>query len=444
MCLQNVRRWLQIRSAVYAESSWAGEAVRVDLVAFLGTVAILVAGVTPGCATRDTRQISSEEFTFPAEFGPHDAVWMVWLGEPGHDRVSTQAIVAMNPFVRIELVVEEQRLVDDARHTLSAAGVDLGRLRIHVQNPTDFYYRDDGPLFLVGNRGGLKVADFSWNGYGSPPDKIDERRRGEAIIDRDIAQRLGLETVPSKAVTEGGAMEVNGRGTMLAVETLALQRNPGWSLKEIEREYVRVMGQKQLIWLKQGLADDPLRLQRIVDDYFATGTGGHIDEFARFTDAHTILLASVTREDRDQNPVSRMNDDRLEETFRRLEAATDQDGKPFTIIRVPMPPALYEIRVVDTKDLEDFKPFGVRSGDRIRRLASASYLNYFATNGVVLVPSFWRQGRSPVLRQRDQEVARLFGHLFPGRSIVQIDPSVLNMEGGGLHCMVQQQPAIRP
>src|SRR5437879_2415287 len=304
--------------------------MRVDLIAYLGACAILVAGVTQGCgAARATRQQSPETFTFPAEFGRHDAVWMVWAGEPGHDHVSTQAIVAMSPFVRIELVVEEERLKDHARRTLLAAGVDLGRIRIHVQSPTDFYYRDDGPLFLVGSRGGLKVADFSWNGYGSPPERIDKRREGEAIIDRDIAHRLGLETVRSDAVTEGGAMEVNGQGTMLAVETLALQRNPGWSLKEIEREYLRVMGQKQLIWLKEGLADDPLRLQRVVDDYFAAGAGGHIDEFARFADAHTILLATVTRDDRDGNPVSRMNDERLEENFRRLEAATDQDGKPF-------------------------------------------------------------------------------------------------------------------
>ena len=419
--------------------------MRVDWIAYLGAGAILVACVTQDCsAVRSTRQQSPETFTFPAEFGPHDAVWMVWAGEPGHDHISTQAIVAMSPFVRIELVVEEERLIDPARRTLSAAGVDLGRIRIHVQNPTDFYYRDDGPLFLLGSRGGLKVADFSWNGYGSPPEKIDKRRQGEAIIDRDIAHRLGLETVRSDAVTEGGAMEVNGQGTMLAVETLALQRNPGWSLKEIEREYLRVMGQKQLIWLKEGLADDPLRLQRVVDDYFAVGAGGHIDEFARFADAHTILLASVTRDDRDRNPVSRMNDERLEENFRRLEAATDQDGKPFKIVRVPMPPALYESRVVDAKEVEDFIPFGVRAGDRIRRLATTSYLNYFATNGVVLVPSFWRKGRSSVLRQRDEEIRLLFEHLFPGRRVVQIDATVLGMEGGGLHCMVQQQPAVRP
>ena len=418
--------------------------MRVDVIAVLGAVAISLAGTVEGCTGRDTHQHVSESFTFPAEFGPHDAVWMVWLGDAGHDAVSTQAIVAMSPFVRIELVMEEQRLVDAARRTLSAAGVDLGRIRTHVQNPTDFYYRDDGPLFLVGSRGGLKAAAFSWNGYGSPPEKIDARRRGEGIIDRDIAHRLGLETVPSEVVTEGGAMEVNGRGTMLAVETLALQRNPGWSLKDIEREYARVMGQMKVIWLKEGLAEDPLRLQRVVDDYFAYGAGGHIDEFARFADAHTILLASVTREDRDKSPVSRMNDERLEENFRRLETATDQDGKPFKIIRVTMPPPVYEIHVVDATELEDFKPFGVRVGDRIRRLSTASYLNYFPTNGVVLVPSFWRQGGSPVLRQMDAEVGRLFERLFPGRRVVRIDASVLNMEGGGLHCMLQQQPTVRP
>jgi agmatine deiminase len=419
--------------------------MRVSLITYVGAGAILVAGVTQGCgAVRVTRQQSPETFTFPAEFGPHDAVWMVWAGESGHDHISTQAIVAMSPFVRIELVVEEEGLIDHARSTLSAAGVDLGRIRVHFQNPTDFYYRDDGPLFLLGSRGGLKVADFSWNGYGSPPEQLDKRRQGEAIIDRDIAHRLRLETVRSEAVTEGGAMEVNGQGTLLAVETLALQRNPGWALQDIKHEYHRVMGQRKLIWLREGLADDPLHLQRVVDDYFATGAGGHIDEFARFADAHTILLASVTPDDRDRNPVSRLNDERLEENFRRLEAATDQDGEPFKIIRVPMPPALYESHVVDANEAQDFTPFGIRAGDRVRRVATSSYLNYFVTNGVVLVPSFWREGRSAVLRQRDEEVRLLFEHLFPGRRVVQIDTTVLNREGGGLHCMVQQQPAVRP
>ncbi|MCX6282703.1 MAG: agmatine deiminase family protein, partial [Bacteroidetes bacterium] len=72
-------------------------------------------------------------------------------------------------------------------------------------------------------------------------------------------------------------------------------------------------------------------------NYIDVGIEGHTDEFVRFSGPNTILLAWVDENEKDLNPVNRMNYDRLNENFNILQMATDQDGRTFTIVKVPLP-----------------------------------------------------------------------------------------------------------
>jgi len=179
------------------------------------------------------------------------------------------------------------------------------------------------------------------------------------------------------------------------------------------------------------------------------GTGGHTDEFVRFANASTILLAWVDEAERELNPVSQINYQRMNENLKILEAAKDQDGKPFTIIKVPLPDLI--VKKVTAKEncdpaIEDslyVKPSyfpmteAPADGDSLLRVPAASYLNYLVTNGIVLLPTYTTAGSS---LEKENNVRRIFQEQFPGREIVFIDAMPLNWQGGGIHCSTQQQP----
>jgi agmatine deiminase len=203
--------------------------------------------------------------------------------------------------------------------------------------------------------------------------------------------------------------------------------------------------------MKKGLADDPLHFFRIiVDNYVGGGTGGHTDEFVRFSNANTILLAWVNESEKDLNPVNRLNYERMSENLKILEAAKDQDGKAFKIVKVPLPDLIVKkITAKEDSDPDADRPspylrpsyFPVMEapaeGDSLLRVPAASYLNYLVTNGIVLLPTYTVSGSS---REKENEVKRIFQEQFPGREIVFIDAMPLNWSGGGIHCSTQQQP----
>ncbi|HEY0109344.1 MAG TPA: agmatine deiminase family protein, partial [Fibrella sp.] len=136
--------------------------------------------------------------------------------------------------------------------------------------------------------------------------------------------------------------------------------------------------------------------------------------------------------------------ERMVENLKILEQATDQDGKPFTIIKVPFPHIDYRKRVVTEsmpyyKNIKQARP-NVKSGTILYIVPSCSYLNYVISNGVVLLPAYWKPGDSEVCKKRDAEVLALFKQHFPDRKLVPINPVKLNYSSGGMHCVTQQQP----
>jgi len=313
---------------------------------------------------------------------------------------------------------------------------------VFFQSPTDFWFRDPGPVFLRRRDGGLAIADFLYSNYSNvEPDSFSEKALAHEQIDEDVADRLNLPTVESGLVMEGGSIEVNGKGTLILSE-LTRRRNPHLSREEIEYDLKLTLGQTHVIWLGEGLAEDPQNLQRIVDGYYGFGTGGHTDEFVRFLDGRTVLLAWVNEEKRHDNLINEINYERMAHNFEILSRSTDQDGNAIEIIRVPLPEIDLEEVTITEDDVVWFQKSDstLRVGDTIRMPAASSYLNYVVTNGVVLLPRYWREGKTDSQREMDEEVLRLFVSMFDGREIVQIDPLELNRGGGGMHCITQQQP----
>jgi len=127
--------------------------------------------------------------------------------------------------------------------------------------------------------------------------------------------------------------------------------------------------------------------------------------------------------DRYANEFSQESYRRMEENYNVLSNSTDQDGNPFRIIRVPMPPTLY----------------GAADGSGTPPVRS--YLNYAVTNGAVLMQTYWKPGRPSELKDAEDGVRETLQGVFPGREIIGIDAESINAWGGGIHCVTQHVPA---
>jgi hypothetical protein len=130
----------------------------------------------------------------------------------------------------------------------------------------------------------------------------------------------------------------------------------------------------------------------------AWGTGGHTDEFVRFADPHTVLLAWPDADEAARHPVSRLNLQRMQRNFAVLSRATDVQGRPLRVLKLPLP-RVVERKVflsasADTACPASGRPSpsrpetGRRQGDWVMQVAPSSYLNYVVANDLVLLPDY--------------------------------------------------------
>ena len=352
--------------------------------------------------------------SFPGEFDKQQAIWLMWpsdvynTGDRQVAPVTINIIKALDPYIRVNLMVQSQNQIAQIENLLKAKGYTGNNLKYYIIDHYSIWARDVGPIFVKGANNKLKVVNFGFNNYsrdGSP-----QYINTESQVDKLSAQALNLPVIDTSLVSEGGAIESNGRGTLMLTEAVVLKRNPNLTRRQIEEEYKRALGVKKIIWLKKGLAED--------DGI----TSGHINEIARFANPNTILLAQILEGDRYANSDSAESYLRLEENYKILRSSTDQDGKPFNIIRIPMPPTLYA------------------ESNTTGQLPVRSYINYAATNGAVLLPVYWKPGRSDTLKTTENQVKATFQKVFPGRKIIGIDAENVNKWGGGIHCITQHMP----
>ena len=352
----------------------------------------------------------------PAEWEPHAATWIAWP----HNREDWPGKFAPVPWVYVEIVrllsrfepvhvvVRNGGMRRRASRRLEAAGVDLDRVKFFKAATDRVWLRDSGPTFVVkdttdgtgGPSDHIGLIEWKFNAWAKYDNYHDDRR-----LPRRLSKWLGLRRWvpraeqggrPVRVVMEGGAIDVNGRGTVLTTEECLLSevqaRNPGLGREDLERLLGEYLGAHHVIWLGRGINGDD--------------THGHVDDLARFVDPRTVVTVVEPRTD---DP----NHEPLRENLERLHAAGDQDGQPLRVVELPMPrPVLFE-------------------GQRL----PASYANFYIANGTVLVPTF----NDPA----DRVALDTLAGVFPGREVVGIYCGDLVLGLGTLHCLSQQQPQKR-
>ncbi|MEM6801691.1 MAG: agmatine deiminase family protein [Bacteroidota bacterium] len=402
----------------------------------------------------------------PAEYEKHDAIWLGWQEFPPYRQPYLDIAQALVDKIPLKMIANDEASLLNLKSALEERNIDTKNIKFFIMEDNRLWMRDHGATYLLNESGEKMVLDFDWSAYGyydfqlirnkgdkklAQTETDKELAKKTGMIDRWMAEKENIPIIEAGVVMEGGSIEVNGKGTLILCEKVTFQRNPGKSKAELEAAFRKALGLSHIIWLPEGLADDPHFFSQIHGDFYGYGTGGHTDEFIRFVDDHTVFLAWVGEEDKDENPINQINYERMSKNLEILQHSTDQDGNPLEIIKVPIPDLMYqEVEVVEKlegdydlnvpEDWIGYSEKELKIGDKLKRVPASSYLNYLVTNGLVLLPTYESE---PTSIEKEERVKKQFQKAFPDRDLIFIDAMKLNYFGGGIHCITQQEPSIK-
>ncbi len=417
----------------------------------------------PGSFGQSGLELDSDRFIVPGEWERQESLWM---SSPTYENVQDRPsevvyrdlIRETYGHVKVDMIVNDASERAKLKTDWRANNIPFDHVEFHTVEHGDVWIRDMGPFFVrSADKRAVKIVDFDFNywGYAGVSEEAAEASVTEERVDRLIAADIGVPTIKSTMTIEGGTMEFNGKGTMLVPEHVVMQRNPQYNGDKAlaEAEFKRVLGVEKVIWLGEGLIADEHTINGPLapapHPYTAVTPGGHTDEFVKFVNPTTILLAEVTKEEAARDPFAAIDRERMERNYQILKHATDQDGNPFTIIRMHVPDTIMHT-LVPGDSVYDFMATinyldgsGFPQGQPIQVIEPNSYFNYMITNGKVIGQKFWKPGRPESIHEKDLRAKEILEKAFPGREVVLIDAENVNLGGGGVHCIMQQQPATR-
>lgn len=337
--------------------------------------------------------MSNPSITVPPEWAPQSAIWTAWPADPGEwngdleaPRRDVAALVhALGAHNQVRLLVKGAEAMESARQAVGDSAELL------PAKYGDIWLRDTGPVFANGPEGpvALRFKTNSWGGKFDLPD--------DATVGDEIALYAAKPIQRFDFVLEGGAIDHDGRGTVLTTrQTLLNPNRNGWRKEEAEAALRHAFGARKIIWIDEGLKNDH--------------TDGHIDNIARFAGETRVVCQSPIGAD-DPNAAT------FDAIARVLEQETDADGHALEVIRVP----------------------GVgRYVDPAGDVSPASHMNFLIANGVVVVPVYGTPTQEAALA--------VLAEVFADRRVIGIPSRGLlgsgEAGGGSFHCITQQEPRI--
>jgi agmatine deiminase len=337
-------------------------------------------------------------FRMPAEWEPHIGCWMLWPERSDNWRAGAKP--AQHAFAAVAAAIAQGEpvtvCVSPAQYVIAREVLDP-KIRLVEMTSNDSWIRDCGPTFVVNDRGEVRGIDWKFNAWGGllgglyfPWDQDD--LVGEKVIEIERDDRYAPDLI-----LEGGSIDVDGLGTVLATEECLLNpnRNPDKSREAIEDDLRDYLGVTKILWLEEGVYLDE--------------TDGHIDNFCRFVAPSEVILT--------------WTDDRADP-----QGMTDALGHPLKIHKVHQPTPVL-ITAEEAGGIDHVPGTLPReAGDRM----AASYVNFYIANGVVVMPVF----DDP----NDEPARALLARLFPSRRILTVPGREILLGGGNVHCITQQEP----
>ena len=333
---------------------------------------------------------------FPAEWEPQDAVLLAWphAGTDWAERLASveatfvALVGAITRFQPVLLCVADAEVERRARRLLADAGAQIARIRFIGIEYDDTWLRDSGPITLRDADGAPRFLDFRFTGWGGKFGANRDDALIAGLADRGVLDATRVERIDF--ALEGGAIETDGRGTLLSTWHCLSERHPRLTRVQVSEVLRTELCQQRVLWLEHGYLEG--------DD-----TDAHIDTLARFApDDAIVFQACDDAEDGHHSELAAM--------AAELAELRTADGQPYRLFPLPWPRPIL---------------------DAGRRLA-ASYANFLILNGAVLMPAYGDPA--------DDAAAAVLAQAFPGREILQVPCRALIWQNGSLHCLTMQIP----
>jgi len=334
--------------------------------------------------------MQATRFRMPAEWDRHERTVMSWpanvsLWGDALELAKEEYAATARAIARFEPVLMVANPGDEA-DAAKRCGADVDVVGLPID---DSWMRDSGPIIVRDTEGRREGIHFRFNAYGerfAPYDK-------DALVGARVLEHLKIPVRRSELVLEGGSIIVDGEGTLITTEQclMNVNRNPGWTREDIERELMLQLGVEKIIWLRWGREEDH-------------HTDGHVDVVCMFIRPGVVIAQGC-------EDASNPNYPRMQANLKALRAARDAAGRPLDIIELPLLP------------LVDF------GGGKIM----VSNANAYLVNGGLIVPL---AGVS-----EEERALKIFARVCPDREVVGVPARAIGYGGGGLHCITQQIPA---
>jgi agmatine deiminase len=350
-------------------------------------------------------------FHMPAEFGRHAGTWMLWPERPDNWRLGARP--AQEAFAAVAAAIAAAEPVSvgaSAAQFESARTLLPPAVRVVELSSNDAWARDMGPTFVVDQRGRVRGVDWVFNAWGGLQGGLYRPWDLDDLVARKILEIERLDRYRAPFVLEGGAIHVDGEGTLITTEECLLNpnRNPGMGRQDIEQGLRNYLGIEKVIWLGRGVFNDE--------------TDGHVDNLCCFARPGEVVLTWTDDRSDPQYEISR-------DALARLKAARDARGRRLRVHKLLQPGPLYVTRseASGTERRAGTKPR--RAGDRM----AGSYVNFYMANGCIVMP---------LLDARtDARAMTVLRRLFPRRKVVGVPAREVLLGGGNIHCITQQLPA---
>jgi agmatine deiminase len=355
---------------------------------------------------------AADGFRMPGEFEPHSGCWMAWPERPDNWRLGAKPAQEAYAAVASAIAGSEPvtMAVSDAQFENCRAMLPP-QVRVVEVSTDDAWIRDHGPTFVIGGGGERRGVDWRFNAWGGTEGGLYFPWDRDDRVAAKVLEIEGDDRYRAPIVLEGGAIHVDGEGTVLTTEECLLNpnRNPELSREQIERVLLDYLGAEKVIWLGAGVFEDE--------------TDGHVDNLACFARPGVVVLTWTDDEDDPQHQISR-------DARERLEAVTDAQGRPLEVVLLPSPGPL-QISAEEAQGVDAAEGTVPRSaGDRL----AASYVNFYLGNSRIVYPLL-----DP---RHDEEAATILRRVFPDREAIGVPAREILLGGGNIHCITQQVPGV--
>ncbi|WBW96361.1 agmatine deiminase family protein [Oceanirhabdus sp. W0125-5] len=361
---------------------------------------ILSVGCQSASATSKAKTVALEEYPkyyFPHEGIEHEGTWLQWPHDytykgtkEAYEYIWIEMTRGLVKGENVHLIVYNEKEKQHVKRVLEKENIDMSKMDFYVFPTDDVWIRDNGPIFVYNEEGELVIENWEFNGWGNKaPFKKDN------LIPTKISEATGVSKIDIEMVMEGGALEVDGNGTMISTLSCVNNdnRTPNFTIEEIEAYLSKYYGVINFIWLN-GVAGEDI-------------TDNHIDGMIKFLDDKIIIADSQFDLD--------VNDLEDDDDAKKLLTAKNINGEPYEFVFLP-----------ETK-----KKVVKVDGEWIK----GAYMNFYVANKVVLVPNY--------NDENDSIANEILQGLYPDKEIIGIDVRELYADGGMIHCVTQQQPVSK-